>query len=423
MSEFFPACESSQAAQVWLHRRLDSGEPLWAKTSGSTGKPKCVQLSVSALTASTRATLSELEKVETTQPSTGSLGDSPSHDRHSTKDLANTNASAWVLALPLAHIAGWMVVSRAVIAGAQVFDVPGATDGTSQTFSASTFLHAARRAVAEGPWHTALVPVQLQRLVEDPEALSVLATARTVLLGGAAVDPQVLAIARAAGVKVRRTYGMTETCGGCVYDGLALPDVQIAVGSDSTPPSTNNANSPEVDGAPRPHKGGIVWVSGPMLADGYVDPATGSVDHHDVLNRSFVVAADGRRWHRTSDIGQISEAGVLQILGRADDVINTGGVKVAPLPLERAAGAVAEVSAVCVVGVPHPHWGEAVVAVVELADGVDWSASLEQSVADSIAAEVPRTHRPKRILCRVLPRRGIGKIDRQAVRQWAAALV
>ncbi|MBE9928313.1 AMP-binding protein, partial [Cellulosimicrobium cellulans] len=204
--------------------------------------------------------------------------------------------------------------------------------------------------------YVSLVPTQLHRLVEAADTgsadgaagLDALRSLDAVLLGGAATPPALLRRARSAGARVVTTYGMTETCGGCVYDGVPLPGARVRL----VP-----AGDAEGEGA------GVVELSGPFLARGYLGEP-------DATAAAFRTDDDGTRWFRTSDLGRLdgpADAPVLTVLGRADDVIVSGGVNVAPAAVEAVVGEVAGVGEACVVGVPHPEWGQEVVAVVTLA--------------------------------------------------------
>jgi O-succinylbenzoic acid--CoA ligase len=214
-----------------------------------------------------------------------------------------------------------------------------------------------------------------------------------VLVGGAATAPAEIERAQAAGVAVVTTYGMSETCGGCVYDGRPLAGVWWRTQED-----------------------GRVELSGPVLARGYRgrpgDPA-------------FRTDADGRRWFRTDDIGETGLDGVLRILGRSDDVIVTGGLKVSPGLVEAALAGQPGVREVVVVGVPDRDWGERVVAVVvPTPSGADGSgaappelAQLHRRVAEEVAAyAAPR----QLVLVEQMPLTGPGKPDRMALRALAA---
>jgi o-succinylbenzoate---CoA ligase len=153
-----------------------------------------------------------------------------------------------------------------------------------------------------------------------------------VLLGGAAAPSGLLSEARAARVPVVTTYGMTETCGGCVYDGVPLDGVQVRIGDDER-----------------------IWIGGPVLFSGYL----GGPPAPD----------DG--WLRTGDLGRLDAAGRLVVRGRADDVINTGGALVVPGEVAAVLQTCPGVRDVAVLGQPDPEWGERVVAVVAPADPAD----------------------------------------------------
>lgn len=314
-------------------------------TSGSSGAHKWVQLGASALSASAAATQARL----------GGPG-------------------AWLLALPAHHVAGLQVLVRAALAGHRpaILDLRGG-------FDTAAFNAAAQRLTSEaGRCYTALVPTQLARLLDtDPEPL---AGFDAVLLGGAAAPEQLLHRARAAGVPVVTTYGMTETAGGCVYDGWPLDGTQVRLISN-----------------------GSVELAGPTLATGYLDApeATAQAFH------------DG--WFRTCDLGRFDAQGRLEVLGRADEVIVTGGLNVAPADVEAVLTSLPGVAAACVVGVPDAEWGERVTAAVIPADpGHPPDPSALRAAAHRLltGAQAPK----EVVLFDALPLRGIGKPDRSAVR-------
>lgn len=319
-----------------------AGTAVVVGTSGSTGAAKHVALSAAALTASAEATYERL----------GGPG-------------------SWLLALPAAHVAGIQVLVRSVVAGTEpVVVTPG--------FGGRAFVEAASEVLGSaGPRYTALVPTQLYRLVSgggDP--LRALAGFDAVLLGGAAAAPDLLDAARAAGVRVVRTYGMSETCGGCVYDGVPLAGVSVRVVA------------------------GVVELAGPVLASGYVGAP-------ELTAASFV---DG--WFRTSDLGELGADGRLRILGRADDMINTGGVKVAAAAVARVLAGSAGVADAVVVDVPDPEWGQAVGALVVPAGSPDVKALRAAVRAELGPAAVPKVLR----FAESLPLTALGKPDRPAVR-------
>lgn len=334
-----------------LRAALSGGESLaegpldgWEKravlgvpTSGSTGEPKTVLLDADALTTSAEAT----------------------HERLG-------GPGTWLLALPTNHIAGVQVLVRSIVAGT----TPGVLD-MSKGFRAMGFAQAARPVLAQtGRHYTALVPTQLSRLVvgEGP-GLEALRQFDGVLIGGAATPPKLLQQARALGVQVVTTYGMSETAGGCVYDGEPLRGVQVRTDD-------------------------VIEISGPVLALGY----RGSAEPFG-------------EWFRTGDLGRLRD-GRLEVLGRADDVIVTGGEKVPPVLVERALATVEGVLEACVVGVPDDEWGQVVAAAV-VARGV--SPSVEDLRA-AVAEAVGRAATPKLVrFVSELPLRGPGKVDRTAV--------
>ncbi|HVM20641.1 MAG TPA: AMP-binding protein [Egibacteraceae bacterium] len=312
------------------------GTALVVATSGSTGAPRSVVLSRSAVEASARASLRRIEVADS--------------DR-------------WLCCLPLHHIAGLQVVVRSRLMGAAPVVLP--------RFDPVEI--AARRDASL----IALVPTMLRRLLAARVDLSHL---RTVLLGGAPAPRWLLAEARAAGLTVVQTYGMTETSGGCVYDGVPLGGVEV-----------------RLDDAGRIH------VRGPVLFDGYRFG-----DRRDVL-------AGG--WLRTADLGRLT-GGRLVVEGRADDVIITGGENVA-------ADAVADllerhpaVAEAAVVGRPDPEWGEVVIAVV-VPHGTT-PPSLPE-LRDFVGAAMGRHAAPRDlVVVTALPRLANGKLDRLATKALAA---
>jgi O-succinylbenzoic acid--CoA ligase len=175
------------------------------------------------------------------------------------------------------------------------------------------------------------VPTQLKRLLEVD--ISPLAGFSSVLLGGAAAPAGLLDAARAARVPVVTTYGMTETCGGCVYDGVPLDGVRVRVSDEDD----------------------RIWLGGPVLFSGYLGGPPGPVDG----------------WLRTGDLGRMDSAGRLVVRGRADDVINTGAALVVPGEVAAVLQTCPGVRDVAVLGQPDPEWGERVVAVVAPADPAD----------------------------------------------------
>jgi O-succinylbenzoic acid--CoA ligase len=264
-------------------------EPLVIETSGSTGRPKRVVLSRAAMRASADATHARL----------GGPGQ-------------------WLLNLPATYVAGVQVLFRSVRAGTE----PVLLEDHLSFTAAAAEMTGKRRYVS-------LVPTQLTRMLGTPREAASLRFFDTVLVGGAAVEVGLRRAAAQAGVQIVATYGMSETCGGCVYDGVPLDGVGVAVGHD-----------------------GVVRIGGPVLFDRY--------DGQPDLTAQ--VKQDG--WFVTSDLGRLDDDGRLQVLGRVDDVVISGGVNV---PTQAVAARLREhprVDAAEVLGVPDPEWGQRVVAVV-----------------------------------------------------------
>ena len=426
------------------------GVDMVLRTSGSTtGTGKLVGVSMDALVASARATHKRL----------GGPG-------------------IWVLALPAYHAAGVQVLVRAAVAGTHVFNaykeggfdpqhlaqvIDAACAAAADCDAASSFDDDAVSSCAGGvggeaegalaaddsgracPVYTSLVPTQLRRALDDEQLRGALARLDAVLIGGAAADAQLLEQAKAAGIRVVTTYGMSETCGGCVYDGQPLPGVSM-----------------DVDQAT-----GAIWLSGPMLATGYLGDEErtrrcfvsrpqahcggGTIGAGETASaaESAEAGAAGagteagatspgaeagagtgsgvgagepaRRWFITSDRGHIVD-GRLQVLGRLDDVIISGGIKVEPGPIEALLALNPLVSECAVVGLPDLQWGQVVTAVVVPASmpglgRVDEGAILAQ-IRVYLEQKLSGAQCPKQVLLAdALPYKGIGKVDRRALAQ------
>ena len=385
--------ENPRRVQADLARRVcrvPSRTDLVLRTSGSTtGTGRLIAMSAAALVASARATHDHL----------GGPG-------------------TWVLPLPAHHVAGLQILIRSLLAGT----APVVVD-TSTGFSPTALADALRSARSvTGPTagsttrlYVSLVPTQLMRVLRDPTAGRALAEADAVLLGGAAADPSLLARARRAGITVVTTYGMSETGGGCVYDGRPLDGVELAI------------QDPDADGA------GRILVSGPVLAEGYLrdpDEADPDPDGTGRAREGFRHTGAGRVLI-TSDRGRLRPDGRLEVLGRLDDVIVTGGVKVEPHHVEEALTGLETVAEACVVGLPDEQWGSVVVAAVvcELATGQEGSGSSDgrsrpdgAALREAIRDRLDGAHTPKRIvILEALPLRPSGKVDRRAVARLLAA--
>lgn len=323
---------------------VDPGVAALVASSGSTGHPKGVLLSAAALQASANATHRRL----------GGPG-------------------RWLLAIPAQYVGGLQVLVRSLLSGLE----PGVLDLT-RGFRPAGFAAAAEPVLAaSGPHYTALVPTQLVRLLDaGGEALDAARGFDAIVVGGAALPPEVRERALESGVRVVPAYGMTETCGGCVYDGLPLDGVRVRIGPADR-----------------------VEIAGDVLALGYREGELSLLDG----------------WLRTDDVGRLRDDGTLEVLGRADDVINSGGVKVPAPAVEQALREHAGVRAACVVGLPDAEWGEVVAALVVPVDAGHPPST--DDLAAAVRAGAGRAAAPKVVrFVDDLPLRGPGKVDRAAAK-------
>ena len=367
------------------------GTALVVHTSGSTGTPKAVALSASALTASARSTERFLH-----------------------------GPGQWLLALPHTHIAGAQVILRSLQAGTEPVVHTGA-------FSADSFAQAAQKLTGDHPLYVSLVPTQLVRILQSPQAIQAARRFATILLGGAAISPALLERAHDAGLNIVRTYGMSETGGGCVYDGVPFDAVTLKLDDQSR-----------------------VMITGPVLANGYVrveqlEPSghgaggdgAGSgggltitpIDHPEGAVPPGAPSGFYGDTFLTSDLGSITD-GVLSILGRADDVFISGGVNVSPLRVENVALRELEplgVAEVVLTSLPDPEFGERAVLLMAGSSSVFAQLShtqLSTRVKSLLAStELEPAELPHRTwLVDQIPLKGIGKPDRRAARDLAQAL-
>ncbi|WP_253858905.1 AMP-binding protein [Prauserella alba] len=364
-----------------LREAMAPGEPVEPDTaviiptSGSTGEAKGVLLSASALLASARATHSRL----------GGPG-------------------RWLLATPANYVGGLQVLTRAQLAGAAPTTLDIAEGFRPDAFAAATRdLVGAPGPHSEGPYYTALVPTQLARLLAaGPEAVEAAAAYDAIVLGGARLDDELARRAADAGVHAVSSYGMSETASGCVYDGFPLEGVSVRLG-----------------------EGDRIELSGATLTHGYrLRP--------DLTAKAFT--ADG--WLSTNDVGSFHDDGSLVVLGRIDDMLNTGGVKVPAAGVEAALTAHSQVRAACVVALPDVEWGERIAAVIVPEPAVPESADpasgdeapgdrpppqargdLDEELRALVRERLGRAAVPKLLrYVPELPLIGPGKVDRAAVR-------
>lgn len=313
-------------------------------TSGSTGTPKRTALTARALAASAAAT----------EQFFGSNSDA---------------ASQWLLALPAHYIAGAQVLARSVLAGTAPVIARSVIEPVH--FSPEVFLQAVER-MSSARRFISLVPTQLHKLLESADADShlgadiheALGSFTGILLGGAPASADLLAAASVLGLNTVTTYGSAETAGGCVYSGSVLPGVRVELVPEEGMPAV-----PDIEGKSANEESvqvGRIWISGTHLASGYIGDAARTAEH-------FFTAANGTRWYRTDDYGLLAPDSNkncseqrLQVLGRSDDVLISGGVKISA----RAVATVLEehpaVREACVVGLPDARWGTAIAAAVTL---------------------------------------------------------
>jgi O-succinylbenzoic acid--CoA ligase len=329
-----PACEPRLAAALALAEPVtETGAAVVVPTSGTTSEPRAVVLTADAVTFSANATHQRL----------GGAGD-------------------WVCALPTQHIAGLMTVARAVVAGTSVRFARGDLADLPE---------------ADGRTYLSLVAAQLDRALAEPRLVGLLGDYAAVLLGGSAIPSGLVGRAKAAGIAVVTTYGASETCGGCVYDGRPLDGVRVELDGDR------------------------ISLGGPMAFAGYrLRPElTASVLTGDLV--------------RTSDRGRFVE-GRLEVLGRLDDVVISGGEKVDLAAVQHACDAAfgsPAAGGVAVLAVPDERWGSRVVGLTSAPLVLaEVQARLEPVVG---RAAVPKELRQVAAMAYT----SLGKIDRVALRR------
>ena len=326
-------------AAMGPHEPVSDDVALVIATSGSTGDPKGVELTHAALEAANTAV----------------------HAR-----IGHEPDDVWLSCLPWHHVGGLQVLLRARRLG-----IPLVVHDRFEV---------ARFASAEATL-TSLVPTQLITLLDEGVDLS---RFRVILLGGGATGAQLLERARAAGAPVVTTYGMSETAGGCVYDGRPLDGVEVAVRPD-----------------------GRIALRGPMLMKGYRRRPDLTADAYD----------DG--WLLTNDLGEIAADGRLRVLSRVDDVIITGGENVVAGDVAKELRRHDAIADAEVIGVPDDRWGQRVVAVV--ISRVEPAPSLAE-LRQWCRGMLPVYAMPRGlVVVAAMPRLSSGKPDRLKLREIARA--
>ena len=309
---------------------VDSEICLIVGTTGSTGIRKSVALSSAAVLASARASLDYLQA----RP-----------------------GQTWALLLPLHHIAGINVLIRALDLGTTPVDLRDVTEYANTDFSA-------------------VVPTQIfQALNGDEKLLAHLQSSKKVLVGGAQLQEDLLRRAIDSGISVVRTYGMSETSGGCIYEGTPLKGVGLRI-SDA----------------------GLIEISGPVLTSGYLNNA-------ELWSQQY---RDG--WFTTSDHGVI-EDGILKVLGRSDDVYNTGGEKVSLTHVDEILHTAFPHLQWCAVAADDAQWGQRL--VVAVSGGENPSIHEVSAVLSSALGDIAKAK--QLLVFDELPLIGIGKIDRAQI--------
>ncbi len=307
------------------HESVPDDIALIINTGGSSGEAKSVALSAQAMRASARL---------------------------SNQALGVTPTDHWSLTLPLHHIAGINQLLRSIENGSEP------QRGSGEFCS--------------------VVPTQLYRALRARDALfEQLVHAKKVLIGGAAVPKELMETGRSAGIPLVTSYGMTEMCGGCIYDGKALPGVEVQI-----------------------RNGNRIALKGPMQAEGYLDDETST-------KAAFV---DG--WFITSDIGRIDESGALEVHGRADDLIISGGEKISPTLVAEILRTHFPSNELLVLGIADPEWGQSLRLVMVTSN--DESRPTLAAMRELVAGHLGKVAAPRSLLLLSdFPIKANGKIDLQ----------
>lgn len=336
---------------------LPAGTAVLVRTSGSSGVPKAVALTAEALIKSAEAT----------------------HE-------ALGGAGQWLVTLPAHLISGLQMLVRSQVAGIEPVFFDGPFDPAALLDAAERMEHPRR--------YVSLVPVQFARLLDlaetDPAAADTLRGFAAVLVGGQAISLELRQRAHELGVNLRRSYGMTETSGGCVYDGVEIGDTRVRI------------------------RDGEVQLSGSCLASEYVGD--------EVLTNKIFIEDRGTRWYRTGDAGELL-GGMLTVTGRLDRVIISGGVNVSLDEVERVARELPGWQNVVALGTPHPEWGERATLVVEADSVAAAKAATFEQMCTEIKQQLGAAAVPVWVNhIEVMPRLSGGKPNLVALEDWVTEL-
>jgi O-succinylbenzoic acid--CoA ligase len=359
-----PAVLPAQPGSSTVPAVVDDRVALVIETSGSTGVPKRVALAADALVASATG-------------SAVALGGPDAHRR----------SSQWILALPVHYIAGVNVLLRSIVAGTRPIAAPAGS------FDAQAFCGLVEQLDADAGF-AALVPAQLRTLVDAAETSrsmrDTLAGLSGLLVGGQATPATLLDRAAALGIRVVRSYGSSETAGGCLYDGVPFPGVE-----------------------PRVSEGELL-LAGPVLAEGYL----GEPDR----TAAAFPETGGRRWYRTGDTAELAD-GVVRVTGRADNVVISGGVNISLDRVQAVVRSVPGLAEAVIVAVPDERFGQASAIVTATGSDSDHRAddALLQTARDAVAEALGRPARPVRLVrLTELPLLASGKPDLVTLRSRLA---
>ena len=322
-----PALSTSEVSA----KKIDKSIAMVVSTSGSTGEAKSVAISSAALIASINAC-------------------------H--KYLGATPGDSWSLLLPTNHIAGLNVIIRATALGTRVVD-----NRNVENYIDTDFI--------------SIVPTQLHKaLTTDAKLLEHLTAAEAVLVGGGPISEKIKKDAASKHIKIVTTYGMTEMCGGCIYNQKPMDGVEVRISTS-----------------------GLIQLSGSMMASGYLS-ASGQVSQ-----------IDKNGWFESNDLGEVSN-GLLKVLGRADDVIISGGEKISLALVEEMIAKIYPAQELITFAMQDEVWGQ------QLCVG-----STSEIQVGKLRQTLGPIFTPKKIyLFDQIPKTAIGKLDRKKAVELAKGM-